>query len=97
MGRVLAEWVLEWGAEVHLGTGVMFEERRGRYMVQSRLDFAVTSSDSGWTGEEADWLLSDYSSIGGSMVIGKVRRMERREVNAWDGLAATLADKDERW
>ena len=45
-GRVLAEWVLERGAKVHFGEGGTFERRRGREVVQSRIDFAVTSPDS---------------------------------------------------
>ena len=49
-GRVLAEWVLERGAEVHFGVGGTFERRQGRDVVQSRIDFAVTSPDSGWMG-----------------------------------------------
>ena len=66
-------------------------------MVQSRIGFAVTSPDSGWTDEDDDWLLSDHSSIDGSLVIGKISRTDGREVVDWDGLAATLADEDERW
>ena len=96
-GRVLSEWVLEWGTEVHLGKGGTFERRRGRGMMQSQIQFAVTSPDSGWTDEDADWVLSDHSSIGGSLVIGEVRRVDTREVVDWDGLAATLADEDEKW
>ena len=94
---MLVEWVLERGAEVQFGEGGTFERRRGRDVVQSRIDFAVTSPDSGLIDEDADWLLSDHSSIGESLVIGEVRRMDRREVVDWDGLAATLADEDERW
>ena len=96
-GRVLVQLVLERRAEVHFGEGGTFEQRRGRDMVQSRIDYAVTSMDSGWTDEEADWLLSDHSSIGRLLVIGEVRRTDRREVVNWDGLVATLVDKDERW
>ena len=66
-------------------------------MVQSRIDFAVASPDSGWTDEDADWLRSDHSSIGGSLVIGEVGRTDRREVVDRDRLAGTLADKDEGW
>ena len=66
-------------------------------VVQSRIDFAVTSPDSGLIDKDAAWLLSDHSSISGSLVIGEVRRMDRREVVDWDGLAATLADEDARW
>ena len=65
--------------------------------MQSRIDFAVTSPDSGWTDASTDWLLSDHSSIGVSLVIGEVRRPDRREVVDWDRLAATLTDEDERW
>ena len=90
----MAEWVLERGAEVHCEVGGTFERRRGRDVVQSRIDFAVASPDSGWMDEDADWLLSDHSSIGGSLVIGEVERMQEREVVDWDKLAATLADKD---
>ena len=96
-GRVLAEWVQERGAEVHFGEGGTFERRRGREVVQSRIDFVVTSPDSGWTDEDADWLLSDHSSIGGSLVIDEVRKADRREVVDWDKLATTLADEDEGW
>ena len=39
----------------------------------------------------------NYSSIGGSLVIGEVRRVDTREVVDWNGLAATLADQDEKW
>ena len=96
-GRVLAEWVQERGAEIHFGEGGTFERRRGREVVQSRIDFLVTSPDSGCTDEETDWLLSDHSSIGGSLVVDEVRKADRREVVDWDKLAATLADEDERW
>ena len=96
-GRVLAEWVLERVAEIHFGEGGTFERRRGSGMVQSRIDFAVASPDSSWTDEGADWLLLDHSSIGGSLVIGEVRRTAEREVVDWDRLAATLAVKDEGW
>ena len=96
-GRVLAEWVLERGAEVHFGEGGTFERRRGREVVQSRINFVVTSPESGWTDAGADWLLSDHSRIGWSLVIDKVRRADRREVVDWDRLATTLADEDERW
>ena len=51
-GRVLAEWVLERGAEVHFGVGGTFERRRERDLVQSRIDFPVASPDSGWTDED---------------------------------------------
>ena len=53
-------------------------------MVRSRIDFVVTLPVSGWTDAGTDWLLSDHSSIGGSLVIGKVRRADRREVVNWD-------------
>ena len=96
-GRVVAEWVLERGAEVHFGEGGTLERRRGREVVQSRIDFVVTSPDSGWTGEDADWLLSDHSSIGGSLVVGEMRKTESREVVDWDRLAETLADEEEGW
>ena len=96
-GRVLAEWVLERGAERHFGKGGTFERGRGSGMVQSRIDFAVASPESGWTDEGADWLLSDHLSIGGSLVIGEVRRTAEREVVDWDRLAATLAVQDEGW
>ena len=94
---MLAKWVLERGSVVHFGKGGTLEWRRGTDVVQSRIDFAVTSPDSGWTDEDAAWLLSDYSSIGGLLVIGEVKRVDRREVVDWDGLAVTLADEDERW
>ena len=96
-GRVLAEWVPERGAEVHFGEGGKFEPRLGRGMVQSRIEFAVTSLDSGWMNEDSNWLLSDHSSIGGSLVIGELRRMDTREVVDWDRLVATLAEEDEKW
>ena len=96
-GRVLPEWVPERGAEVHFGEGGKFERSLGRGMVQSRIEFAVTSLDSGWMNEDSNWLLSDHSSISGSMVIGEVRRMDTREVVDWDCLVATLADEDEKW
>ena len=89
--------VLERGADVHFGEGVIFERRRGREVVQSRIDFVVASPDSSWTDEGADWLLSDHSSIGGSLVIDEVRETDRREVVDWDRLAVTLADEDEGW
>ena len=94
---MLAERVQELGAEVHFGEGGTFERRRGREVVQSRIDFVVTSPDSGWTDEDTDWLLSDHSSIGGSLVIEEVRKVDRREVVDWDKLAATLTDEDEGW
>ena len=79
------------------GLGVRLGVRRGRKVVQSRIDFVVASPDSGWTSGNADWLLSDHSSIGGSLVIDEVKEADRREVVDWDKLAATLADEDERW
>ena len=94
---MLAEWVLERGAEVYFGEGGMFERRRGREVVQSRIDFVVTSPNSGWTNARANRLLSDHSSIGGSLVIGEVRRADRKEVVDRDRLAATLADEHEGW
>ena len=96
-GRVLADWVLERGAEVHFWEAGTFERRRGRDVVQSRIDFAVTLPDSGWMDADADWLLSDHSSIGGSFVIAEVARMDRSEVVEWHGVTATLADNDEGW
>ena len=66
-------------------------------MVQSQIDFAVASPDSGWTDEDADWLMSDHPSIGGLLVIGEVKRTVGREVVDWDRLATTLADEDEGW
>ena len=96
-GRVLAEWVFERGGEVHFGEVGTFERRRGREAVQSRIDFMVSSPDTGWTGEGADSLLSDHSSIGGSLVIDAVRETNRREVVDWDWLAVMLADEDEGW
>ena len=65
--------------------------------MQSRIDFAIAWPDSGWTDEDPDWLLSDHSSVGRSLIIGEVRRMDTMEVVEWDGLAATLADEDEKW
>ena len=93
----MAEWILEVGAEVHFGVGGTFERRRGRDVVQSRIDFAVASPDSDWTDEDADWLLSDHSSIGGSLVVAEVGRTDRREVVDWDRVAVTLADTEEGW
>ena len=95
-GRVLAEWVLERGAEVHFGKGGTFERRRGREVMQSQIDFVVTSPDSGWTSGDTDWLRSDHSSIGGSLVIDEVKKADRREVVDWDKLTTTLTDEDER-
>ena len=51
---MLAEWVLERGAEVHFGEEGTFERRRGRKVVQSRIDFVVESPDSGWTSGDTD-------------------------------------------
>ena len=65
--------------------------------MQSRIDFVVASPDSGWTSGDTDRLLSDHSSIGGSLVIDEVKKADRREVVDWDKLAATLTDEDERW
>ena len=65
--------------------------------MQSRIDFVVISPDAGWTDDDTDLLLSDRSSIGGSLVIDKVRRADRREVVDWDRLAVMLADEDEGW
>ena len=65
--------------------------------MQSRIDFVITSPDSGWTSGDTDWLLSHHSSIGGSLVIDEAKKADRREVIDWDGLAATLADEDEWW
>ena len=96
-GRVLAEWVLERAAEIHFGEGGIFQRRRGSGIVQSRIDFAVASPDSGWTNEGADWLLSDHSNIGGSLVICEVRTTAGREVVDCDRLTITLADEDEGW
>ena len=79
-GRVLAEWVLERRAEIHFEEGGTFERRRGSGVLQSRIDFAVASLDSGWTDEGTDWLLLDHSGIGGSLVIGEVQRTAGREV-----------------
>ena len=53
-GRVLAECVLERGAEIHFGEGGTFERRQGSGIVQYRIDFAVASPDFGWTDEGAD-------------------------------------------
>ena len=94
---MLAEWVLERGAEIHVGEGGTLERRRGSSIVQTQIDFAVASPDSGWTDEDADWLMSDHSSIGGSLGIGEVKRTVGREVFDWDRLATTLADEDEGW
>ena len=46
-GRVLAEWVLERGAEIHFGEEGTFERRRGSGVVEALIDFAVASLDSG--------------------------------------------------
>ena len=96
-GRVLAEWVMERGAEIHFGEGETFERRRGSDLVQYRIDFAVASPDSGWTNEDADWLMSDHSSIGGLMVSGEVKRTVGRDVVDWYRLATKLADEVEWW
>ena len=96
-GRVLVKWVMGKGAEVHFEEGGTFERRRGRDVVQSWIDFAVSSPESGWTHEGTNWLLSDHSSIGGSLVIGQGAGTDHREVVNWDRLAVTLTDEDEGW
>ena len=95
--RVLAEWVMDKGVEVHFREGGTYMRRRGREIVQSWIDFAVSSPETGWTHKDADWLLSDHSSFGGSLVIGQVARTDNRETVDWDRLAATLADEDAGW
>ena len=96
-GRVLAEWVQERGAEIHFGEGGMFERRRRGGVVQSRIDLVVSLPDSRWTGENDDWLLSDHASINESLVVGKVGRVDEREVIDCDKLLATLEDENEGW
>ena len=44
---MLAKWVQECGAEVHFGEGGTFERRRRGGVVQSRIDFIVSSPESG--------------------------------------------------
>ena len=88
---------MEQGAEVHFRKRGTFEWKWGRGVVQSWIDFTVTSLDSGRTDEDADWLLSDHSSLGRSMVIGELRGTNSRKVVDWDGLVATLVDEDEGW
>ena len=66
-------------------------------MVQSRIDFVVSSHDSGWTSEDGDWLLSDHVSIGGTLVVEELGRVDGREVIKWDKLAILLEDEDEGW
>ena len=46
-GRVLAQWVQERGPEVHFGEEGTFERRRRGGVVQSRIDFIVSSPESG--------------------------------------------------
>lgn len=94
---MLAGWVQEHGAEVHFGERGTFEQRREGHMVQSRNDFAVSSLDCGWTGEDSDWLLSDHACIGWSLVVGQLERVDEWQVVDWDRLAMTLADEDEGW
>ena len=95
-GRVLVDWVLEHGVEVHFGEGGTFELRRGG-VVQSRIDLAITSPESSWADEDSDGLLSDHSTIGGSLMVGDVARTDRREVVEWNRLTATLEDEDQGW
>lgn len=71
-GRVLAEWVQEQGVEIHFGEGGTFERRNGGGVVQSSIDFVVSSPDSSWTSEDGDLLLSNHSSIEGSLVVGEI-------------------------
>ena len=71
-GRVLAEWVQEQGVEIHFGEGGTFERRKGGGVVQSSIDFVVSSPDSSWTSEDGDLLLSNHSSIEGSLVVGEI-------------------------
>ena len=78
------------GGEVHFGKGATFETWRGGGVVQSRNYHAVISSNCGRTGEETAWLLSDYASIGGSLSIGEVIKVNNGEVIDRDGLAITL-------
>ena len=96
-GRVLAGWVQEHGAEIHFGEGGTFERRRRVGVVQSDIDFVESLPNSGWTSAVEDWLLSDHASIGGSLVVGELGRVDGREVIDWDKLAVTLADEDEGW
>ena len=83
--------------EVYFGEGGNFERRRRGGVVQCRIDFVVSSPDSGWISKADDWLLSDHASIGGSLMVGKLGRVNEREVIDWDKLALTLADEDKGW
>ena len=96
-GRVLTEWVQEQGAEIHFVEGGTFETRRRGSIVQSRIDFVITLPNGGWTSQDEDWLLWDHVSIGESLCVGVLERVDGREVIDWDKLAATLADKDKGW
>lgn len=62
---MITEWGQEQGAEVHFGEGGTFEHRGAGGVVQSRIDFAVSSPDCRWVGEVDDWLLSNRTpSVG---------------------------------
>ena len=81
--RSLAEWLQERGPEVHFGEGGIFEQRRRGDVVQFMIDFIVASPDSGWISEADDWLFFDHESIGGSLVVDELRRVDEREVIDW--------------
>lgn len=73
-------WVEEQVAEVHFGKWGTFERRGNGGVVQSRLNFAEASRDSGCMVEASDWLLSDHASVVLSLVVGDHLQMMDREV-----------------
>ena len=52
-------------------------------MVQFMIDFVVASPDSGCISEADDWLFFDHESIGGSLVVDELKRVDKREVIDW--------------
>ena len=65
VGRVLAEWVEEMGAEVKFGGGATFMRGRLGSIVRSRIDFMVVGGGA-WVHEEAsEWGVSDHAMVGG--------------------------------
>lgn len=94
-GRVFAEWVQEHGVEVYFGDGGTFEQRRGGDVVPTRTDFEVLSPDCSWTSEDGNCFLSVHACIRGSLVVGELERVDKRQVVEWDRLPVILADEDE--
>ena len=70
-------------ADVHFGEGGTYEQRRRGDVVQFMIDFVVASPDSGCISEADDWLFFDHESIGGSLVVDELRRVDKREVIDW--------------